>query len=274
MKRWMCLMLVILLFSCGRAETMWERAQEYRPIYALEQGFDEEDASRPQLIVYKHDYDSWKAGATIEPVPFYINVEAPIRLLGEKSMDLYEASMKYDRTDVGLWLKMDSETYGLVYSRDGVKGVEYSGRLYEAGPDFERMLDIAQEKLGYRPGDMDFLGKKIVQAKFEWQAGDSPREGENYKYGGGHVVITDEKRLARLEEMLAGANYMLGSVNCPSHAFMVLEFEDGSSSAIAVAINSFATFFYRGMCFDFKDGDIIDIFNLDETVFYKAIMGG
>lgn len=274
MKKWICILLAAMLFSSAHGDSLWERAREYRPVYALEQGFDEENAGRPQLIVSIHNYDSWKAGATIEPVSFFIDVEAPIRLLGEKSMDLYEASLKYDRTDVGLWLKMDGETYGLVYSQDGVKGVEYGGRLYEAGPDFDRMLDIAEEKLGYRPGDMDFAGKKIVRAKFEWLAGESAAKGEIYKYGAGSIEVTNAKKLEGLQQQLKNADYMLGSVNCPSNAFMVLEFEGGSSSAIAVAINSFSTFFYRGLCFGFKEGDIIDIFNLDGTVFYKAIIGG
>ena len=86
--------------------------------------------------------------------------------------------------------------------------------------------------------------------------------------------MTDEKKLQTLAERLAGGNYMLGSVNCPSNAFMVLEFEDGSTSAIAVAINAFSVFFYRGLCFEFKEGDIIDLFNLKNTVFYKALTGG
>ena len=272
MRKWICVLALVLLFSAAQGESMWER--QYRPVYALEQGFDAEDASRPQLIVYKHDYDSWKAGATNEPVPFYIDVDMPIRILGEQSMERIRAFANRRATDVGLWLKIGGEDYSLLYSEDGVRGVGYGDRVYEAGPDFEHMLDIAQEKLGYRPVDMDFVGKKIVRAKFEWLAGDSAMEGEIYRYGGGHVVITDEKRLEKLQTRLKEADYMLGSVTCPSHSFMILEFEDGTSSAIAVAVNSFSTFFYHGMCFGFEDGDIIDIFNLDETVFYKAIMGG
>ena len=274
MKKWICLLLAVMLFPRGYAEDSRAQMQEMKQIYAAEQGFDEEDASRPQLVVHLHNYDSWKAGATWEPTSFYLDVEMPIRILGEKSISLLEASEKYRRTDVGVWLRMDGETYGLVFSEDGVKGVEYGDRLYAAGPDFDRMLDIAKEALGYRPGDVDFIGKKIVRAQFEWLAGESAVEDEIYRYGGGHVVITDEKRLGRLEKMLAGADYMLGSVNCPSNAFMVLEFEDGTSAAMAVAVNAFSVFFYRGICFGFEEGDIIDIFNLKDNVFYKAITGG
>lgn len=274
MKKWICILLAVLIFSCACAEDSLVQMQQMQKIYAAEHGFDEEDAGRPQLVIHLHNYDSWKAGATWQPTSFYLDVEMPIRILGEKSMDLYEASMKYDRTDVGVWLKMDGETYGLVFSEDGVKGVETYDRLYAAGEDFDRLLDMAEEALGYRPGDMDFAGKKIVSAKFEWLAGESTVEGENYKYGAGSVEVTDAKKLENLQKQLQNADYMLGSVNCPSNAFMVLEMEDGSTAGIAVAVNSFATFFYHGLCFGFEEGDIIDLFNLKETVFYKAIIGG
>ena len=271
MKKWICLILALMLFSCACAEDSWAQMQK---IYADEHGFDQENTGRPQLVVHLHSYDSWKAGATWQPTSFYLDVEMPVRILGEKSMSLMEASRKYRRTDVGLWLKMDGKTYGLVYSEDGVKGVEAYDRLYEAGEDFDRLLNMVEEALGYRPGDMDFAGKRIVKAKFEWLAGESAVKGEIYRYGAGSVEVTDAKKLEALQKQLQNADYMLGSVNCPSNAFMVLELEDGTSCAIAVAVNSFSTFFYQGLCFGFEEGDIIDTFNLKETVFYKAIMGG
>lgn len=265
MKKWILMLVLLLVLSAARAE---------KGIYAAEHGFDVEDKSRPQLAIHLHNYDSWKAGVTREPTTFYLNVEMPIHILGEKSMTLLEASEKYDRTDVGVWLNMDGEHYGLVYSAEGVKGVEYGDRLFEAGPDFDRLLDVAEEALGYRPGDMDFAGKSIVRAEFEWLAGESRVSGEIYSYGGGSVEITDEKKLAWLAQQLRDANYMLGSVNCPSNAFLTMEFDDGATASVAVAVNSFSTFFYRGLCFDFPQDDIIDLFNLRETVFYKAICGG
>ena len=270
MKKWFALFLMVLIFSTSFAESDYERLQAE---YAAAMGFSKENDSRPQLHVYLHNYESWKMGATWQPTAFYLDVEMPIRLLGEKSMESIHAFENYDCADMGIWLKTEGKTYSLMRTAEGVRGVHFDDRIYEAGPDFDRLLQLAESKLGYRIGDMDFLGKKIVQAQSEWLAGESPREDETYTYGGGRVVITDEKRLTQLAKRLEEANYLLGSVNCPSDAFMILEFEDGSRSEIAVAINSFSTFFYRGICFDFRNGDIIDIFNLDKTVFCKAYWG-
>lgn len=265
----------LIIAPTGYAPEVFQAASKQRAqiMYANEHSFDFMDDNHAQLAFQIHSYESWKAGATKEPTGFYLNIDEKLDLLGEKSMSLEQAA-KYKRADIGLALHIEYDSYNPVISENGMKGVVYGDRLYEAGPDFERLMDIAEEALGYRPGDMDFTGKKIVSAKFEWLAGESMYKGEKYNYGAGSVEVSDKKKLEKLEKMLKKANYMLGGVNCPSSAFMVLELEDGSRSEIAVAVNSFSTFFYHGMCFEFKEGDIIDLFNLKETVFYKAIIGG
>lgn len=229
--------------------------------YAQQKGFSMEDEGRVQLCLTVHNIESWRMGATKEPTTFYLDAEIPTDLTGERYLD--EAAMiRHTRIPVGLQLRDGEDIRELVLSTDGVKGVELYDlhRLYEAGAGWDALVDIAEAALGYRPGDMDFMGKKSLRAALEWQDG--------------CVVIDDEARLGKLDAMLGKADFSVGSVNCPSPCFLTLEFEDGTAASIAVAINSFDLFFYNGVHFTAGDGELIELFDLKNTKLYQDIFGG
>lgn len=178
--------------------------------FAALPGFVQQDPGRVQLCVYVHNPETWRAGATIEPEPFFLNVDEPAGLLGDASMDRQDAVQKYNVISLGLHLyRPDADAAGhwdLVASPKGTKGVFIEDALVEAGPGFDVLMDRAEEALGYRPGDMDFLGKKSVRATLEWT--NNARS------------TADPETLRRLDGILNGADFTIGSVNCPSPAFL------------------------------------------------------
>lgn len=223
--------------------------------YAAENGFSPERSDQTQLSIALHSRETWQMGATREPHCFYLDAALPQDLLGERFLEEDEL-IAFTRIPIGLQFRDGENHYELVVSQTGVKGIETSDphRLYEAGPGFDALVNQAEKALGYRPGNVDFLGKEIRSATLEWE--------------GGQVGVALKAPLRRLEEMLAHADFSVGSVNCPSPCFLTLEFGDGSSAALAVAINSFDLFFYNGMYFTAGDGELLEIFNLKAEDIY------
>lgn len=88
----------------------------------------------------------------------------------------------------------------------------------------------------------------------------------------GRVEIADAASLRRLDAMLNDADFSIGSVNCPSDLFLVVDYSDGSSADFAVAVNSFDLFFRNGMYFTAGSGELIDLFDLKNTSFWKGFM--
>ena len=250
----------------GRAQLAWR----------AEKGFDAEDRSRLQLVVEVHNLDSWTAGATDQPTGFCLNVDEADDLLGEDSMPRAEAAEKFTIVPIGVYLRQpDGTSWELVLSADGQQGVLTEDRLYLAGPGFDRLLDRAEEALGYRPGDMDFTQKQSVRAVCRWQAGSvrvDDGDGEQQRFwDAGELTLTDAEKLRALDAILAGADFTVGSVNCPSPFFLTLEYADGTSASLAVAVNSFDLFFYRGECFEIADSEaFMSLFDLKDSEFYRA----
>ena len=254
MKKLLMIALALMLL-CGTA------CADARLDYARQKGYSMEDEGRVQLCIAVHNIESWRMGATKEPTYFYLDVEMPADLTGEKYLE-EDALIRHTRIPVGLQLCDGDDEWELVLSEEGVKGVEiYEPHLlYEAGAAWDALMDMAEKVLGYRPGDMDFMGRKIVRAALEWQDG--------------CVGIDDEAKLRRLDAMFQNADFSVGSVNCPSPCFLTMEFEDGTSASIAVAINSYELFFYRGMHFTAGDGELIELFDLKNTQLYRDMFGG
>lgn len=227
----------------GRAELKWMAAR----------GLELEDRSRAQLVLYVHTLETWKAGITDQPSAYYVSMPVPDDLLGARSIS-YEQAERTGVVDLGVYMHDGYDSYHLVCGRNGVPGVvvnPYEGetRLYEAGPGYERLMQIAEEKLGYRPGDMDFLGKTSVRAVFEWADDvDLPNPNGDYvETPAGERVIEDAKTLRALDRALNNADFTIGLVNHPSPAFLTVEYADGTHASFAVAVNSFDHLFYRGV---------------------------
>ena len=271
MKKICMLLCIIFIFSAAAAQTPREAYQE-------QMGFVDYDESCAQLGMFVHNIDTWRAGATREPIAFYMNIEEPKALLGERSMDSAEAFQRYDVTDLGLFVMQGGDFKNLLVSEGGMKGVFHNCRIYEAGADYDILMERAEQILGYRPGDMDFLGKTSVRATIEWLPASHPLydhwAGEERSWSGGSVTVEGEA-LQRLDAALNGADFTVGSVNCPSDIFLTVEYSDGSSASMAVAMNSFDLLFYRGVCFSLEeDGFLLDFFDFENTEYYSARIGG
>lgn len=243
----------------GNGEIFLAANPEFRPelLYALERGWSIQDHDRCQLIFPVHNPETWRAGITDQPTSFYLDITPPENLLGERYIDTKDLS-KYRRIPIGLrlWNPPDA-AYELMLSENGLRGVEgYDPwhRLYEAGNGYEALLDLAEEALGYRPGEMDFIGKKSVRAELQWENGSK--------------ALEDPGKLAMLDALFADADFTVGSVNCPSPCFLTLEYADGSSADFAVAVNSFGLFFRNGLYFTAGDGELLDIFGIGAEEIY------
>lgn len=234
------------------AEPM-HRAQLF---YAAEHGFSllGNDQSS-QMVFPVHSKKSWQAGATREPIHFHLDVALPENFLGERYLE-EEDLIQYARIPLGIQLRENGRHYELVRSESGALGVETEDphRLYEAGTGWDILLDLAEGVLGYRPGEMDFIGKTGIRAELQWE--------------GGSIVLEDAKKLAKLDKLLAAADFTVGSVNCPSPCFLSVDYSDGSHADFAVAINSFDLFFHNGMYFTAGDGELLDIFGINTEEIY------
>jgi len=239
-----------IMFSAADAKF---RAQM---IYARKHGFDAEDKGRPQLCMFVHNIDTWRAGATDQPYPFYLDIDVPEDLLGDQFMEEDEL-IQFTRIPVGLYIKDGEDGRSnceLVVSESGLKAVETYDphRLYEAGPSYDALAERAEQLLGYRPGEVDFLGKDSIRATLEWQDGSA--------------YIEDAEKLDHLDAMFSAADFSVGSVNCPSPCFLTIEYADESSVSMAVAVNSFNLFFYNGLYFTAGNGELTELFNLEKDI--------
>ena len=233
-------------------------------VYAREHGFSAEDKNRPQLCILVHNIDTWRAGATDQPYAFYLDVDMPEDLTGNKFLEEDEL-IQFTRIPIGLYVREYGDSLNecdLVVSPSGMKAVETNDphRLYEAGPGYDTLVNLATEVLDYRPGEADFLGKESIRATLEWQDGS--------------VCIEDPGKLDKLDAMFSRADFTVGSVNCPSPCFLIMEYADGSSASMAVAINSFDLFFYNGLYFTAGDGELLELFNLEEEKMNLKLFGG
>ena len=201
-------------------------------------------------------------------------MDAPQDLTHSRTLSGAEAE-RYGRVPIGAYLCEGESRRELAVSGAGVKGVvSYDPlRVAEAGPGYDALLSRAEAALDYRPGEMDFLGKRSVRATFEWQAGSMRTQDGLLRWTAGAQVLEDAEGLRRLDALLNGADFTTGSVNCPAPAFLTLEYDDGSSASLAVAVNSFSLFFYRGVCFETEE-DIIDLMQLRDTDFFRGYYGG
>jgi len=245
-----------------------------RLAYAAKKGFSMEGGN---IVVSIHNKESWHAGATKEPASFYMNVESPQAIFGDRYLE-NEMLEGCKRIPLGIYLQHEGEYYEFVISVGGVYGLEGGEprRLYCAGQGYEAVLDEIEEKLGYRPGDMAFAAKTPVRATFEWRAGESTIENDGgyeiRRWNAGAVSVEEKSKLKTLAKMIETADFTIGSVNCPSPAFMTLEYADGSCASFAVAVNSFNLFFRNGVMFT-TDEAIIDLFGIRETEFYQGFFG-
>jgi len=247
--------------------------------YAAEKGFSLQDESRSQLCFPIHSLESWRAGATDQPTSFYLDMTPPNDVLGKNYLD-EDDLIRFTRIPIGLYLKDGKTSCELVLSEEGTLGVETYDphRLYEPGPGCEAILDLAEKLLGYRPGKPDFLGKASVGARLEWQERKwfqyDEASGREIQMGwdAGSIAIDDAESLRRLDAMLSEADFSVGSVNCPSNMFLVVDYSDGSSADFAVAVNSFDLFFRNGLYFTAGDGELIDLFNLKNTAYWKGFV--
>ena len=248
-------------------------------IYGKEKGFSCEDESRAQLCFPVHNLESWGRNATDQPHSFYMDVEVPGEVAGPRWLE-QEDLIQFTRIPIGLYLKDGKTRCRLVISESGVKGVVTDDplRLYEAGPGYDILVEMAGKALGYRPGQVDFPGKKSVRAEMKWHAGEMYFEGGEgpvrTRWNAGRVELSDPKSLARLDALMNTADFSVGSVNCPSDLFLVIDYDDGSSADFAVATNSYELFFHNGMYFTVEDDSLLDIFSFRETEFYRESMGG
>lgn len=244
-----------------------------RLVYGNEMGFSPADGSRMQLHIPVHNYESWQRGATDQPYDFYLNVTPPDDLLGTRFLSGDDLA-KFTLIPIGLTLAEGEDSWELVISERGDKGilahVDDERRLYEAGAGFDSMVGLAARVLGYRPGEVDFLGKTSVCARFEWKESRNPA----YEWKAGCIETRDAAALRALDRLMNSADFSVGSVNCPSNAFLTIEYADGGSASFAVATNSFDLFFCNGMYFTAGNGFLPDILGLHDTDFYQAIMGG
>jgi len=245
-----------------------------RLAFAEKKGFSMEGGN---VSVYIHSRESWQAGATKEPTSFYLNTASPENLFGERYLER-EVYQSYDRIPIGVYYHNGDTFYEFVVSEGGVYGLEGGEprRLYSAGPGYQAILDEIEAKLGYHPADFGYIGKTPVRASFEWQAGEMSVESSSGKkiteWDAGVVSIDDAAKLEKLSALIKSADFTIGSVNCPSPAFMTVEYADGSNVSFAVAVNSFNLFFRNGVMFTTQE-DIIDLFGIRETEFYKGFFG-
>ncbi len=245
-----------------------------RLAYAEKKGLSVEGGN---IGIFIHNKESWQSGATDQPLVFYTNVNAPESLFGDRYLDR-EVYQGYDRIPLGIYYQNGEIYWEFAISEGGVYGLENGdqGKLYSVGPAFAPLLDEIAAKLGYRPGDMSFIGKTPVRASFEWQAGEITTEKDGgymiTSWGAGAVSIDDAAKLEKLTQLIDTADFTVGSVNCPSSAFMTVEYSDGSCASFAVAVNSFNLFFRNGVLFATEE-DIIDLFGIRETEFYKGFFG-
>jgi len=272
-KIWICL-LAVLICSCANAEINPEARQQF----ALQYGFSNSNPERCQLVIPVHNAESWRMGATNQPTNFYLDVTPPEGVLGDRYLDEDELR-NFIRIPLGLQLQNGEDAFDIVVSEEGMLGVETYDphRLYEAGPGCAALVDLAEKILGYRPGAHDFTGKTSVCATLEWMDGEiicSDASAQTTPgWDAGSICIRDKETLVRLDAMFAQADFSVGSVNCPSNLFLHMDYSDGSSADFAVAINSFDLFFCNGMYFTAGDGgELIDLFNLRESNFWKGYM--
>ncbi|MBP3652698.1 MAG: hypothetical protein J6J78_06460, partial [Clostridia bacterium] len=87
-----------IMFTAANAKL---RAQM---VYAREHGFDAEDKSRPQLCMYVHNIDTWRAGATDQPYCFYLDLDVPEDLTGESFPEENEL-IQFTRIPIGLYVR-------------------------------------------------------------------------------------------------------------------------------------------------------------------------
>lgn len=250
-----------------------------RLLYRSKNGFSAEGETRAQLCFPLHNIESWKSGATKQPHSFYLNVDVPKNVIGSRYMGQQDL-IKFTRIPIGLYLRDGEERYELVISETDAKGVITDDplRLYEAGTGFDRLLDMAEKALGYRPGEIDFQNRHAVGAQLEWLAGELHFEsGETTactQWNAGRTELSDPEALGRLDALMNSADFSVGSVNCPSDLFLTIDYDDGGSESFAVATNSYELFFHNGMYFTVEDNSLLDIFNFRETEFYRGQMGG
>ena len=68
---------------------------------------------------------------------------------------------------------------------------------------------------------------------------------------GQELVLTDEGKLAKLEELLSGAEFYLGTTKCPFGWLLTMETAAGETLTVNIATDSCGTWMSEGMFYDF-----------------------
>lgn len=68
---------------------------------------------------------------------------------------------------------------------------------------------------------------------------------------GQELVLTDEGKLAKLEEMLSGAEFFLGTTKCPFGWLLTMETAAGETLTVTIAVDGCGTWMSEGMFYDF-----------------------
>lgn len=258
MRKLFALVLVLLFLPCC---TLAEETASALDGYRTQRGFTAYNAGTTQLGLLVHDIDSWRAGATDRPTEFYLNISPQNQLTGDMHLDIIEAVKRWNILSIGLTVHAQGDSRQLVVSDRGVKGVRSFGLLRSAGPDYDALLNQAAQVLGYRPGDMNFLGKQSVRAVLEWQ-GDS-------------IVVTAPETLAQLDALIGGATPAAGRVDGSFNAFLTVQYLDGDSASIALSTGGAGTCFYRGVYFRCGDqSQLLRLFGLTPDAFSILTNGG
>lgn len=258
MKRLAALILILIFVPvCSLAE----ESASALDLYRAQKGFSARNDGTTQMGLLVHDIDSWRAGATDRPTEFYMNIAPQNQLSGDMHCDIIEAVKRWNILSIGLTVYAQGDSRQLVVSDRGVKGVRSFDLLRSAGPDYDALLDQAAGVLGYRLGDVNFLGKQSVRAVLEWQ-GDS-------------IVIVDPATLAQLDALLNGATPATSAIDGPYNAFLTLQYADGDSASIALATGGAGAGFYRGVYFRYGDqSQLLGLFGLTSEAFSILTNGG
>lgn len=212
----------------------------------VEETFVPKDEDRVQLMVTCLEAESVLSGEWRTPETRYINVEKPLQLLGER-LDNRLGAMTDENLQVwptGLFLYGgEDDLTELAFSRDGAPLVCREGQVFAGGAGYDTLYQTASRALGYAPGKLDFLGKKLVRAELEGTLG--------------KAEVEDSAALEGLNGLLAGLDGNMSGAGCPFASVLRLTFEDGATAEMMLAADGCDVLFYHGGCFRYAGQEVL-----------------